>query len=954
MRTRKQRFISALLAVAMMFVMLPVSAITAFAEDDIELVPWSNSFMGSNGLPDTTKLENAGILPDSSGTYTGKGWSYEPNSNVPTQSTLSFTAIDSGGPSAPANLIDLTGLVFNCRVEFVNRTLVGGTFSSDSSVSLKKCIVNDGDFYCMPQLIYDGNIFNGGVYHNTNGSINDGNCEFTVTGGYFEKFLTLRIRVIVEGGTFARVYGGDYGSSCMSYVYGGVFGVEPKTTSDYTVNANSYLLTAQDCTINKVLSNSAYILTSTDSSHPTTNEVEVSKTSGKYTWMVQLEGEDSPTSLADWGATSIMGQGTSIISFIAPDATANSKNATLIAIPVTTKTIKIPAGVTAKVSTGDDPYYDPATIQEDESGQKYIEVKPGYSVKLRVTNPKAYENYLWYVDGNKTPDGTGTDYTFAVSSDVTITYAVDSEFIKKTTYIPDSVTVALAEAEENEPFTENNITVNTDDPNNCYIVAPVTAKLVLTVSAPQKNYRYTWKNSADADETAKTGTSFEFTVSKNDGAKITLTATETTSASAVDVKAAYYVKHYQEQLDHTYKLIESDTELLYDEIGKEVTATAKNYDNYALNTEKSRIHGIVVKPTVDPDTQELDILTLELYYDLKSVPAGDVTAKAAVYRVEHYKEQANGSYEVVEDDTELLIGKIDETVEATAKKYAGYTLDAEKSVTSGTVFAPISNGEGQSPTILTLKLYYKMVKSPLTLDGANIISVKDANGNEFNLDDIKNADGSYNIPEGALVTIEPTNKAALADSGSVFDHWDITGGTLYQPTEHEDDTPQTVDTKKEQLTFVMPATTDKVTIKLMTRDATIDEGPDALGTAVIVGTVAVGGAILAWQGYQLGTELYLNSVLPEWAAIPDNRAELAALLWRDAGQPVPESQTLYNDIDANDADAQNAARWAVENELISLPDADAPDTFQPNSHVSRIAVIKAWKKAQSLKTSQPR
>ena len=240
-------------------------------------------------------------------------------------------------------------------------------------------------------------------------------------------------------------------------------------------------------------------------------------------------------------------------------------------------------------------------------------------------------------------------------------------------------------------------------------------------------------------------------------------------------------------------------------------------------------------------------------------------------------------------------------------------------------------------------------KRKLALDGAKIISVKNTDGKEFDLDDIKNADGSYNIPEGAVVTIVPANKVALADSGSVFDHWDITGGVLYQPTESEDAPPQTVDTEKEQLTFVMPSTTETVSIKLMTRDATIDEGPDALGTAVIVGTAAVGGAILAWQGYQLSTELYLKTALPDWAVIPNNRMELAALLWRDAGQPAPESQTLYSDIDANDADAQNAARWAVENELISLPDEDAPDTFQPYSHVSRIAVIKAWKKAQEMK-----
>ena len=255
----------------------------------------------------------------------------------------------------------------------------------------------------------------------------------------------------------------------------------------------------------------------------------------------------------------------------------------------------------------------------------------------------------------------------------------------------------------------------------------------------------------------------------------------------------------------------------------------------------------------------------------------------------------------------------------------------------------VANGE-------TIEVGHFSIRSPsLKLGDAKIIRIQDRNAygdlEELDPDDFtKDENGIYKIPAGMIITIEPSNKAALADSGSVFDHWDITGGTLYK-----EDKQTEVNPKDEQLTFVMPATTDKVSIKLMTRDATIDESPDLLGVAVITGTAVVSGAILAWQGYQLGTELYLNSVLPDWAVIPNNRMELAALLWRDAGQPVPESQALYSDIDANDADAQNAARWAVENELISLPDADAPDTFQPYTHVSRIAVIKAWKKAQELK-----
>ena len=179
-----------------------------------------------------------------------------------------------------------------------------------------------------------------------------------------------------------------------------------------------------------------------------------------------------------------------------------------------------------------------------------------------------------------------------------------------------------------------------------------------------------------------------------------------------------------------------------------------------------------------------------------------------------------------------------------------------------------------------------------------------------------NEDGSFNVPEGATVSVA-FDKDAFADSGLKFGHWDITG--LDDPNAYQN---------KESFAFEMPA--KGVTLKAMTQDASIeDDEPDIVGPIVIGTTVVVGGAVLGYQAYSLGAEF--------------------------AGKPMPESELLYPDVgqEERDMDLQHAARWAMENELI--PDLNdegtAPEEmkFYPDNTVSKIDVLKAWQKAQELK-----
>ena len=236
---------------------------------------------------------------------------------------------------------------------------------------------------------------------------------------------------------------------------------------------------------------------------------------------------------------------------------------------------------------------------------------------------------------------------------------------------------------------------------------------------------------------------------------------------------------------------------------------------------------------------------------------------------------------------------------------------------------------------------------PLTLKDGVITSVTVPGKNGADPEDIteivkKNAneDGSFHVPEGATVSVA-FDKDAFADSGLKFGHWDITG--LDDPNAYQD---------KESFAFEMPA--KAVTLKAMTQDATIeDDGPGVLGTVAIIGTAAVGGAVLGYQAYSLGAEF--AGKLMALPYFPSNRSALAMMLWEDAGKPMPESELLYPDVgqEEQDMDLQHAARWAMENELI--PDLNdegtAPEEmkFYPDNAVSKIDVLNAWQKAQELK-----
>ena len=181
--------------------------------------------------------------------------------------------------------------------------------------------------------------------------------------------------------------------------------------------------------------------------------------------------------------------------------------------------------------------------------------------------------------------------------------------------------------------------------------------------------------------------------------------------------------------------------------------------------------------------------------------------------------------------------------------------------------------------------------------------------------------GTVPVDAEANVALNPD----AVPEGMVFDQWTISEESLLG-------NPNVAYNAE---SFTIPANAVEkgktVTVEAQYREASIeDDGPGILGTAAIIGTAGAGAAVLGYTGYMIGTELYLNTVLPAGAAIPNNAGELALLLWEAAGTPAPAAL-----LPADAAPVQQALAWAIENQLLA-PDASAEDS------VSRWEVIRSW------------
>lgn len=257
------------------------------------------------------------------------------------------------------------------------------------------------------------------------------------------------------------------------------------------------------------------------------------------------------------------------------------------------------------------------------------------------------------------------------------------------------------------------------------------------------------------------------------------------------------------------------------------------------------------------------------------------------------------------------------------------------------------NGVEQDPTFLKpdaddpTKVTFTMPDANVEVT-ANFKGIPTLNIGDHVTANIKDSDAP--VPSGSAVLENTTvHLTATAPEGQHFISWTVKVGDEEQKADTFLKTPDENDPTK--VTFTMPS--ENVEVKATFENDPIPE-PDPVGpsdtgniqgaiSAVVIGAAA--GAII----YEAGTGIYRVINMPG-IPMPSNRIELAELLWEHAGKPEPVSTALYSDIDEGDTDAQKAARWAVEQDLMK-DDADN-NKFHPAFPVSKLRTCLTWNAAK--------
>lgn len=435
---------------------------------------------------------------------------------------------------------------------------------------------------------------------------------------------------------------------------------------------------------------------------------------------------------------------------------------------------------------------------------------------------------------------------------------------------------------------------------------------------------------------------------KNDGENQKLTATvKKENTKLGEAEKSYNVSKYVDavvKIDDLSGTVETDTEKEFtvtvtanDDAGKNVTAKAGFTGPAGATITLKKVQyrfgdsGEWQDGMQELNGMNLDINSLELPFN--SLP--NITYKLTVtfaeagnYKFDVSLTKKDAAEAFTSDSAEVTVTKKKEPVTPGGGEKPGENPGGGS---TGGGENPGENPGGDSGNTNPTPKPDEKPDRKIKIDGG----IVEVNGKEVKPDE----DGNITVKKGDEITIT-VDKSKISDA-QVFDQWVIKPDSVLNE----------VDPKSEKISFTMPA--EDVTIEAMTRDASIeDDGPGILGTGALIATGVVGSAALLYQGHMLGTELYLRYLLPHGAVIPQNRAELAVLLWQDAENPEPVSTTLYSDISDEDSAIQQAARWAVENDLMEQLDAEEhPDHFDPFVPVTFSDSIRAWKKAQELKKS---
>ena len=218
--------------------------------------------------------------------------------------------------------------------------------------------------------------------------------------------------------------------------------------------------------------------------------------------------------------------------------------------------------------------------------------------------------------------------------------------------------------------------------------------------------------------------------------------------------------------------------------------------------------------------------------------------------------------------------------------------------------------------------------------------------------------GTINGTQDSFVRVKAGDKVTIkantpADENMQFCYWKVEEGTSEDFGVTVGKLGSETELGTEEITFIMPKGAVKLTAQWSGTPATkpdpdqpldedfgvdtpVDTGSDAGGA---IAAAALGGAAV-WGSYEVATRVILNKLLPEGAAIPANRGQLALLVWNNAGRPEPAAQPAFADV--ADADMAKAAQWCTEQGIM---EAKSADTFKPEGWTPKFKVIETWNKA---------
>ena len=218
--------------------------------------------------------------------------------------------------------------------------------------------------------------------------------------------------------------------------------------------------------------------------------------------------------------------------------------------------------------------------------------------------------------------------------------------------------------------------------------------------------------------------------------------------------------------------------------------------------------------------------------------------------------------------------------------------------------------------------------------------------------------GTINGTQDSFVRVHAGEKVTITantpdDENMQFCYWKVEEGTSKDFGVTDGKLGSETELGTEDITFIMPQGAVKLTAQWSGTPATkpdpdqpldedfgvdtpVDTGSDAGGA---IAAAALGGAAV-WGGYEVATRVILNKLLPEGAAIPANRGQLALLVWNNAGRPEPAAQPAFADV--ADADMAKAAQWCTEQGIM---EAKSADTFKPEGWTPKFKVIETWNKA---------